>query len=186
MTAVAAGVLGWIHWGLGLIAGALLAREVATAAKARGIPVHFPLLAAAGYIGLLVWHSGLSGSAPLLVNTEGHFAEEQIGIVSLADTILQPYNLLFVAVVLIVAPIMLAAMHPRADDVEEIEEERGLGVGDGSAPTAPGGEGGTKVEQEREIEVEALEPAQRLAYSRVLVGLVVLAGLVLVPPGAPG
>jgi short-chain fatty acids transporter len=183
MTAVAAGVLGWIHWGLGLIAGALLAREVATAAKARGIPVHFPLLAAAGYIGLLVWHSGLSGSAPLLVNTEGHFLEEQIGIVSLADTILQPYNLVFVAVTLVVAPILLATMHPRADEVEEIVEERGLGVG-GTAGARSGEprEGGTKVAEERTVEETGLTPAQRLAHSRVIVGVIVFAGLIFLVP----
>ena len=182
MTAVTAGVLGWIHWGLGLIAGALLAREVAAAAKARGVRLHFPLVAAAGYVGLLVWHSGLSGSAPLLVNTEGHFAEEQIGIVSLAETIFQPYNLIFVVLVLVVAPIMLASMHPRDDEVEEMDPTAGVGATStgGAAGEPQPSEGGTKVAQP--AQKADLQPAQRLAHSRVLVAVIVLAGLIFIVP----
>ena len=33
---------------------------------------HAGLVGAAGYMGLLVWHSGLSGSAPLKVAEDGH------------------------------------------------------------------------------------------------------------------
>ncbi|MDF1870998.1 MAG: TIGR00366 family protein, partial [Phycisphaerales bacterium] len=54
-------VLGLISWGLGLIVGALLAREVARSLRHRGIKAHGALLAAAGYMALLVFHGGLSG-----------------------------------------------------------------------------------------------------------------------------
>jgi short-chain fatty acids transporter len=121
MTALLAGLFGLVHWGLGLMTGAMLALEVAHSAKRRGIRVHLPLLAAGGYLGLMVWHSGLSGSAPLLVNTPGHFLEGQIGLVPLEQTILRPYNLLFLGIVLLAAPALLAAMHPAGDDVVEIE-----------------------------------------------------------------
>jgi short-chain fatty acids transporter len=182
LTAVTAGVLGWVHWGLGLIAGALLAREVAAAAKRRGIKIHFPLVAAAGYIGLLVWHSGLSGSAPLLVNTDGHFLEEEIGIVSLTETIFQPYNLVFVVLVLIAAPIILSFMHPREEDAEEIDEGGGIGVSaaDGSSDGGSGGRTATDVEQR--VETPTLAPAQRLAHSRIIVGLIVVGGLIFLVP----
>ena len=60
---------GLINWGLGLIVGALLARDVGRSMEARGRPSHFPLLCAAGYMGLLVWHGGLSGSAALKSST---------------------------------------------------------------------------------------------------------------------
>lgn len=59
-----------VNWGLGLITGALLAREVGRRLHDRGIAVHYPLLAAAGYLGLAVWHGGLSGSAPLKLTTQ--------------------------------------------------------------------------------------------------------------------
>ena len=63
--------LGWLNWGLGLIGGAILVRGVLDRAKDR---VHVGLLGAAGYTGLLVWHGGLSGSAPLKVAESGHLA----------------------------------------------------------------------------------------------------------------
>ncbi|MBW3602353.1 MAG: TIGR00366 family protein [Actinobacteria bacterium] len=170
LTALTAGLLGLLHWGLGLIAGALLAREVATRARGRGIRVHFPLVAAAGYVGLGIWHSGLSGSAPLLVNTEGHFLQGQMGIVPLAETTFLPFNLIFVVVALVIAPLLLARMHPRAEEAEQIEppdEEGGGGQGGGVAT---------------QVRTTSATPAQRLADSRLVVGLVVLAGLVFLVP----
>jgi len=49
---------GLINWGLGLIVGALFAREVARVCASKGIMVHGPLLAAAGYMGLALWVFG--------------------------------------------------------------------------------------------------------------------------------
>jgi len=69
LTCVVACLAGLINWGLGLVVGALLAREVGRSLTRRGIPVHYPLLAAAGYMGLLVFHGGLSASAPLSATT---------------------------------------------------------------------------------------------------------------------
>ena len=159
LTALASGLLGWVHWGLGLVTGALLAREVARSARARGVRVHLPLLAAAGYLGLMVWHSGLSGSAPLLVNTPGHFLEHQIGLVPLSQTIFRPFNLVFVVTVLIMAPLLLASMHP-VDAVQEMPPDRGA---EEAAP-APAA-------------AALRSPAGRLAHSRLLVAVVVLGGL---------
>ena len=53
-----------MHWALGLIVGAMMAREVGRKCRDRQIRVHYPLLGAAGYTGLMVW-GGLSGSIPL-------------------------------------------------------------------------------------------------------------------------
>ena len=123
LIAFCAGVLGLVHWGLGLVTGALLAREMARAARRRGIRVHLPLAAAAGYAGLVVWHSGLSGSAPLLVNTAGHFLEGTIGLVPLRETLFRPFNLAYVACVVGIGPFLLAALHPLDDEVLEIEDQ---------------------------------------------------------------
>jgi len=73
--AVVACLAGWINWGLGLIVGAVLARKVGERAKAQGLPIHYGLIGAAGYSGLMVWHGGLSGSAPIKVAEQGHFAD---------------------------------------------------------------------------------------------------------------
>ena len=53
----------WISWGFGLIASALMAREIAYQVKG----VHYPLLVASAYSGMLIWHAGLSGSIPLKI-----------------------------------------------------------------------------------------------------------------------
>lgn len=65
MTALVAIAFGLINWGLGLIVGAILARDVGRALRAKGIALPAGLLAAAGYTTMMVWHGGLSGSAPL-------------------------------------------------------------------------------------------------------------------------
>jgi short-chain fatty acids transporter len=67
--ALLAMTLGWLNWGLGLVAGALVAKAVIDRKIANP-----GLIGAAGYMGLLVWHSGLSGSAPLKVAESGHLA----------------------------------------------------------------------------------------------------------------
>lgn len=72
-------VLGWLNWGLGLIAGAILVRGVMDRRRAQGEDsplraVSLGVLGAAGYTGLLVWHGGLGGSAPLKVAESGHLA----------------------------------------------------------------------------------------------------------------
>ena len=69
MISVIAMLVGLINWGLGLIVGALLAYYCGRSLTRRSIPAHYPLICAAGYTGMLVWHGGLSGSAPLTMTT---------------------------------------------------------------------------------------------------------------------
>lgn len=166
LVAVVAAVLGWINWGLGLIAGALLAKEVAAAGRARGIKVHFPLLAAAGYAGVVIWHGGLSGSAPLLVNTKGHFLEAAIGIVPLTQTIFRPFNLLLAVAIVIVVPLILMRMHPQPERVIEIEPAIAGASDAATAAVAPG----------------PMTFATRLENSRGLTWLMVLGGLLVLVP----
>jgi short-chain fatty acids transporter len=119
VVSVAAMALALLNWGLGLIGGALLARYVGASARRRGVQVHFPLLAAAGYSGLLVWHAGLSGSAPLKVTLLADVREvlgsdmaARVGAIGLERTILSPSNLLVLTLLLVVVPWMLTRLHP--------------------------------------------------------------------------
>jgi short-chain fatty acids transporter len=115
--------LGWLHWGFGLISAALLSREVAAQAKARGIKIHYPLLGAAGYTALLIWHGGLSASAPLNANSSSHFAFTLIGrVVPMEETIFNPMNYVACGVLLLTVPFLLAAMTPKSGE-EEISTE---------------------------------------------------------------
>ncbi len=67
-------VVAFFNWGLGLIFGALLARKVAEHAQRNNIKINYPIIGAAGYMGLMVWHGGISGSAPIKINEDGHIA----------------------------------------------------------------------------------------------------------------
>tara|TARA_E500000318_G_scaffold1676_7_gene2278 strand:- start:39012 stop:40406 length:1395 start_codon:yes stop_codon:yes gene_type:complete len=121
---VAAG-FGLINWGLGLIVGALFAREVARVCASRSIRVHGPLLAAAGYMGLLTFHGGFSGSAPLKMSTEAQardvlptsiYESLETGAVPISDTILSPMNLFVSGGMLILIPIVLFLLTPKHDN----------------------------------------------------------------------
>jgi short-chain fatty acids transporter len=112
-------VCGLLNWGLGLIVGALLAREVGFSMQRRDKPCHYPLIAAAGYMGLLVWHGGLSGSAPLSMTTMSGAAKvvpaqflEQLESVALSDSIGSPLNLLVSGGLILLVPIVLALLAP--------------------------------------------------------------------------
>lgn len=126
LVGLAAMLAGLVNWGLGLIVGALLARETARALAARGVAAHAPLLAAAGYTGLLVWHGGLSGSAPLTMVSPIEAARvlppatslmlaEALGddwTIGLDRTIFSPLNLAVTGGLLVIIPILLWRLTP--------------------------------------------------------------------------
>lgn len=68
-------LVAFFNWGLGLIFGALLARKVGEHAQTKGLSINYPLIGACGYSGLMVWHGGISGSAPLKVSEQGHIKD---------------------------------------------------------------------------------------------------------------
>jgi short-chain fatty acids transporter len=125
LVGLVAAIFGLINWGLGLIVGALFAREVARVCASKNIKVHGPLLAAAGYMGLLVWHGGFSGSAPLKMTTEAQardvlpasvFESLETGAVPLSDTLLSPMNLFISGGLLIIIPLVLWLLTPKHDN----------------------------------------------------------------------
>ena len=75
LVAVSTMLVSFFNWGLGLIFGALFARKVGEYAQEREIPLNYPLIGACGYSGLMVWHGGISGSAPIKVAEKGHLQE---------------------------------------------------------------------------------------------------------------
>ena len=114
---------GLVNWGLGLIIGATLARFAGQSLKERGKKVHYPTLCAAGYSAMLVWHGGLSGSAPLKVTTrEG--LEELLGVtvassvapVSTHDTLFGGLNLFVSGGLLVLAPLFYFLVSPTDGD----------------------------------------------------------------------
>lgn len=125
MVAFIAGVASLFAWAFGLVVGALIARQVAMEARAKGLKLHYPLLVASAYAGFVIWHMGYSGSAPLFVATPGHALEEQVGgIIPVSDTIFAPWNIATAIVALIAVTALMAAMKPKEgrDEIIEISD----------------------------------------------------------------
>ncbi|MCY7403414.1 MAG: TIGR00366 family protein [Cryobacterium sp.] len=160
---VVASIASLITWGLGLVVGGLLAKEVAAQLRGRGVALHFPLLVAAGYSGFVVWHMGYSGSGPLTAATEGSFLAEQIGrTIPLTETTFSLWNILAAVATIVVVALALTLVAPRkgAPIFELAFDAR-------EADAAPD---------------EVVTPADRLDASRIptlLIGLALVAYLVI-------
>ena len=121
LTATISIVLALINWSLGLICGALFARRAGEQARRRGFPLHYPLLCAAGYSGLMVWHGGLSGTAPLkatqsadMVEVLGADLAARVGTIPLTESLFGSLNLWVSGGLLLLGPLLFALMTPRA------------------------------------------------------------------------
>ncbi|WP_067970924.1 TIGR00366 family protein [Mycolicibacter icosiumassiliensis] len=101
-----------LNWGLGLVAGALVARQVA-----RRFPdSHFGYLIAAAFMGFIVWTQGLSSSIALANTDAGspiNVIHKIAGFtVPLSQTIFQPYSWLSAITVLGVLALAVWRMEP--------------------------------------------------------------------------
>jgi len=98
-------VVGLINWGLALVLGAVLVRKVAEKAEISGNAVNYPLMGSAAYVCMMIWHGGLSGSAPLSVASEGHFLIDKTGIIPLTATTFSAMNITANAILIILIPL---------------------------------------------------------------------------------
>ncbi len=103
-------LFGFLNWGLGLIFGAVFARKLAESFSERKLKFNYPLIGAAGYSGLMVWHGGFSGSAPLKVAEQGHFLADKTGVIPLGETLLSPMNITVALTLLILLPLVMYYM----------------------------------------------------------------------------
>lgn len=103
-------LMAYLNWGLGLIFGAILARKVAEFSKKKSLSINYPLIAACSYTGLMVWHGGLSASAPLALAEEGHALMGLTGVISAGDSLAGKMNLINVALTLILIPAFAAIL----------------------------------------------------------------------------
>ena len=114
-----AAVASVFNWGLGLVAGALMARQVAGRLRRAS----YGYMVAAGYMGFMVWTNGLSSSIAL-ANTDPDSKLNVIytlthQLVPLSLTIFQPYSYLTILAVTIVIGLAVWRMAPTA--VEETD-----------------------------------------------------------------
>lgn len=104
--------LSLLNWGLGLVAGALVARQVAK----RLATTHFGYLIAAAFMGFIVWTQGLSSSIALAntdpsspINVIHKMTGQNVG---LGLTIFQPYSWVSAIVVLALLAAAIRRMEP--------------------------------------------------------------------------
>lgn len=101
------------NWGLGLVFGALFARKIAEQATLLNKQINYGFIGACGYVGLMVWHAGISGSAPIKVADSKHIAELMEGVttlkpipvsIPLSETIFSNMNMAVMLTVLLLIP----------------------------------------------------------------------------------
>ncbi|MFK3960488.1 short-chain fatty acid transporter [Pseudalkalibacillus hwajinpoensis] len=149
-------VASWINWGFGLVIGALYAKQLAKKVE----KVDYRLLIASAYSGFLVWHGGLAGSIPLTIATPDHFTADLIGTISTKETIFSLFNLVIVASLFILLPIINYFMSPAEEERVQIDRTL-LEEGNLHAATVEGD----------------LTPAERLENSRVISMIISFVGL---------
>ena len=153
ITTMVSTVCCWLNWGFGLVAGALLAKEVA-----KRVPtVDYPLLIASAYSGFVIWHAGLSGSIPLDLVAGKKFGEV-LYQASITDTVFHPMNLIMVGVILFVMPLVNYAMHPDKAHTVCIDP--------------------TLLEDEAERTYEIKTPADKMEHSKILWAITLVGGFV--------
>jgi len=120
---VVAAISSWLNWGFGLVAGALVAREIGKRLR----DVDFAFLVAAAYMGSMVWASGLSSSIALATATHGsalNILEKVTGrIAGFDQTIFTRYNLIPVVLLVILIPVALHFMGPGQREMKRVPPE---------------------------------------------------------------
>lgn len=145
-------VCSWLSWGFGLIAGAIVAREMGIVHRGK---VHYPLVVAASYAGFLVWHAGYGGAIPTLIATPGHFLESAMGVIPVTETIFAPSTLILVAALVVVIPILMALMRPKPGEERRSIPESELSLQETANDETP-------------IDKRHMTPAQRLEQTRFI------------------
>ena len=128
------GVVAYLNWGLSIALSPVIATLFAREAERKGIAIDFLfLLATLAGVGS-IWQFGLSGSAPLLMATPGHFLEATTGVMPLSTTIWSPAAIIlvmtFTAAVMVVGVVLMPVkVRPVSEFVKD-----DVAVGSGESP----------------------------------------------------
>jgi short-chain fatty acids transporter len=85
----------FFNWGLALIFGAIITRKIGEQAIQYKRKLNYPLIGAAGYSGLMVWHGGISGSSLIKVAEPGHLDQIMQGVANSTNAPLLPEQISF-------------------------------------------------------------------------------------------
>ena len=143
----------WLNWGFGLIAGALLAKEVARRVR----DLDYPLLIASAYSGFVIWHAGLSGSIPLQLASTTTILDIEYNAAT-TETIFHPMNLIMCGLILITMPLINYAMHPSKEQTILVDP--------------------AILQEDAEKEYKIDTPAEKIEHSKILWAITLLLGFV--------
>jgi len=105
-------IVSFFNWGLGLIFGAIMARKVAESAQNRGFAINYPLVGASGYVGLMIWHGGISGIMSGFSNPT--LMAQLPDSIAFDQTVLSTFNLCLFTILLVLVPTLLFFIAKRA------------------------------------------------------------------------
>ncbi len=176
LVGVGAMVTAWISWGLGLIFGAILAREMGKHAAKNGMAVHYPLLAVAGYMGLsLTFGWGMSSSPGLLQATEGN-ALMELGfvdrVIPATEWVFHSYPLTLTTLGIIYTSIMLYLLSPPKDHCKPMGHYVDLDADEDSPPAT--------IEADSVSGAEQRSFADRIDNNKILPAILALVGVIVV------
>ena len=127
LVALIACLTGLIQWGLGAVVAAFVVREIAISAAEDGRPMDIPVLGAAAYTGLAIWHGGLSGSAPLKAAESAQFTQGVTAAIPVSETLFSPLNFVVSGGLLILLPLTCMALAPKQPLVPEPRSHQAAG-----------------------------------------------------------
>lgn len=172
LVSVSTMLVSFLNWGLGLIFGAILARKVGEYAQKHQIPINYPLIGASGYVGLMIWHGGISGSAPLKVAEQDHLKTLMNSIsapdilsqlpesIGSGETIFSWWNLLLFAMILLIIPAVFYRIGKKVKNTPLVIETY-------------------KLETADEEKLDGAEKLDRSKWMAILFGFVILTAFVL-------
>lgn len=158
---IAAALLGYIHWGLGMMGGIVLGKELLAQARRKGYALHPPVLIAAIFMSFLPSSAGISGAAVLYSATPGYLQdlvpEDYKAAVPesipLTDTVVRLDFILLLIACSVITTGFAILMHPRdKSKIEGISDEFLAEIEAGSKP----------------ISIPRSTPAERANSSRVI------------------
>ena len=110
-------VCGYINWGFGLVASALIAKEVA--ARNIGKKTDFAIMVAAAYAACQI--PALSSAVVLISATPGHFLEGVMGVMPIGETLFAPFNVIMTIAYWLALLIVLMFINPKESDSIELD-----------------------------------------------------------------
>ncbi|BAU95556.1 short-chain fatty acids transporter [Corynebacterium suranareeae] len=121
---VSAVLLGYVHWGLGMMAAIVLGKEILAQSRIKGYALHPPVMIAALFMAFLPSSAGISGAAVLYAATPGYlkdmvpenYQDRVPEAVPLTDSVLRLDFIILLVICSIITTGFALLMHPKSKE----------------------------------------------------------------------